>query len=97
MAYVKKTNEHLILMGSDILMSNRWFNLISPTYNFIISGPSVKSNRLKVHWIPLKKGFLKLNFDGCSRGNPRDSGIGVCIRSGRQGDSFISKKNSIRY
>ena len=61
-------------------MSNRWFNLISPSYNFIISGPSVKSNRLKVHWIPPKTGFLKLNFDRCSRGNLGASGIGVCIR-----------------
>ena len=93
MAYVKKTNEHLIVTGWDILMSNRWFNLISPSYNFIISGPSVKTNRLKVHWIPLKKGFLKLNFDGCSRGNPRASRIGVCIRDheGRVTDLLAKK------
>ena len=94
MAYVKKTNEHLIVTGWDILMSNRWFNLISPSYNFIISGPSVKTNRLKVHWIPPKKGFLKLNFDGCSRGNPGASGIGVCIRDheGRV-TNLLAKKN----
>ena len=25
-------------------------------------------------------GFVKLNFDGASRGNPRQSGLGACIR-----------------
>ena len=33
-----------------------------------------------MRWIPPKKGNLKLNFDGFSRGNPRASSIGVCIR-----------------
>ncbi|XP_059068229.1 uncharacterized protein LOC131858794 [Cryptomeria japonica] len=31
-------------------------------------------------WLPPKKGFVKLNFDGAYRGNPGKSRVGVCIR-----------------
>ena len=40
----------------------------------------IKTNRTRIKWIPPEKGILKINFDGCSRGNPGESGIGVCIR-----------------
>lgn len=80
MAYVKRTNEHLIVSAWDIRMSNSWKNLSSPSYTFITSGPNVKTDRSKIKWIPPEKGIFKINFDGCSRGNPGESGIGVCIR-----------------
>lgn len=31
-------------------------------------------------WQPSHRDFVKINFDGSSRGNPSDSGVGVCIR-----------------
>ncbi|GLJ07710.1 hypothetical protein SUGI_0073000 [Cryptomeria japonica] len=31
-------------------------------------------------WIPLEDGWLKCNFDGCSKGNPSLSGGGGIIR-----------------
>ena len=34
-----------------------------------------------MNWIPPKMEVCKLNFDSCSRGNPGDSGAGVCIRN----------------
>jgi len=32
-------------------------------------------------WTPPPSGFLKLNFDGASRGNPRLAGFGVVLRN----------------
>ena len=31
-------------------------------------------------WTPPPSGFLKINFDGASRGNPRPAGFGVVLR-----------------
>ncbi|XP_057869784.1 uncharacterized protein LOC131076562 [Cryptomeria japonica] len=40
-----------------------------------------KDNRRKTAiWSPPKPGWIKLNFDGASRGNPGPSGIGYVIR-----------------
>ena len=40
-----------------------------------------QSDRLHVKWFPPSRNFLKLNFDGCSHGNPGKSGLGACIRN----------------
>ncbi len=45
-----------------------------------ISGPREKVNRKIVKWIPPTRGDCKLNFDGCSSGNPSELGARVCIR-----------------
>ena len=42
--------------------------------------PFIQSSDL---WIPPPTGFLKLNFDGASKGNPRKSGYGFIIRDHR--------------
>ncbi|XP_059076357.1 uncharacterized protein LOC131875735 [Cryptomeria japonica] len=47
--------------------------------------PVPKTNRKLVRWIPPQCDWVKLNFDGASRGNPGISGIGAVIRdSSRQ-------------
>ena len=79
-AYIKRTSEHLIVIGWDIALANRWTSLPSPSYQFITFGPHEKPNRKFVKWIPPTRGVCKLNFDGCSRGNPGESGAGVCVR-----------------
>ena len=80
-AYVKRTFEHLIISGWDIALANRCASLPSPSYQLITSGgPCEKLNRKMVKWIPPARGICKLNFDGCSRGNPSESGARVCIR-----------------
>lgn len=38
------------------------------------------------------RNFLKLNFDGCSRGNPSKSGLGACIKNW-QGEVVAIKEN----
>ena len=40
-----------------------------------------KIDRSSIHWQPPQLGFVKLNFDGASRGNPGKFGIGACIRN----------------
>ena len=80
-AYIKRTSKHLIVIGWDITLANRWTSLPSPSYQFItFGGPHEKVNRKIVRWIPPARGFCKLNFDGFSRGNPGESRAGVCIR-----------------
>ena len=37
-------------------------------------------SRRKVYWRSSAVEYWKLNFDGASRGNPGNSGLGVCIR-----------------
>ena len=32
-------------------------------------------------WTPPKEGFIKLNFDGASKGNPGPAGYGVVLRN----------------
>ena len=39
-----------------------------------------KGDWASVHWHTPIIGNVKINFDGASRGNPRKSGIGTCIR-----------------
>ena len=81
LAYVKRTSEHLIVSGWDIALANRWASLPSPSYQLInLGGPCEKLNRKMVKWIPPTRGISKLNFDGCLRGNPGESGARVCIR-----------------
>ena len=78
LAYVRRTSEHLIISGWDIALANRWASLSSPSYQLITSGGHCeKLNRKMVKWIPPTRGICKLNFDGCLRGNPGESGVGV--------------------
>ncbi|GLJ37938.1 hypothetical protein SUGI_0772040 [Cryptomeria japonica] len=39
-----------------------------------------KQNRTNVVWSPPKRGTIKVNFDGASRGNPRKSSYGAIMR-----------------
>ena len=48
-----------------------------------------------MHWYPPSLGFVKSNFDGCSRGNPSISGIGFCIRD-NQGDILVVKSSPLQ-
>lgn len=44
--------------------------------------------RESIKWKPLDSSFVKLNFDGSSRGNPGESGIGVSLRN-HPGEVFL--------
>jgi ribonuclease HI len=44
-------------------------------------GNKSKSDRSNCTWIPPEEGWVKLNFDGASRGNPGVAGIGGIIRN----------------
>lgn len=55
---------------------------ISPPYSPIF--PCIRKSlvcRSNVKWIPPKPSLIKLNFDGSSRGNLSESGIGCCLRN----------------
>ncbi|GLJ29783.1 hypothetical protein SUGI_0588150 [Cryptomeria japonica] len=39
-----------------------------------------KQNKASVVWSPPKRGTIKVNFDGASRGNPGKSGYGAIMR-----------------
>lgn len=54
---------------------------MSPSFTNTSSfGRSNKIDRSNISWQSAHQNFVKLNFDGSSRGNPDDSGAGVCIR-----------------
>lgn len=44
---------------------------------------------LTIKWLTPKPGFIKLNIDGCSKGNPGPSGAGGIIRN-EQGQMIIA-------
>jgi ribonuclease HI len=65
----------------DYLLLKLWKKIKLPP-NFSANWNSNhQSDRLHVKWSPPSRNFLKLNFDGCSRGNPGKSGLGACIRN----------------
>ncbi|XP_059065181.1 uncharacterized protein LOC131857107 [Cryptomeria japonica] len=62
----------------DEKMRGWWTGLKIPPY--IGPGPKQgKCSRETCVWQPPKNGWFKLNFDGASRGNPRQDGIGCCL------------------
>jgi hypothetical protein len=46
------------------------------------------------HWSPLPSGFIKLNFDGASKGNPGAAGFGVVFCNSQGNILLISTRQS---
>ncbi|XP_059064718.1 uncharacterized protein LOC131856806 [Cryptomeria japonica] len=64
----------------DEKMRRQWTSFKTPPY--IGPGPRQgKGNRETCVWQPPKNGWFKLNFDGASRGNPGQAGIGCCLHN----------------
>ncbi|XP_057816194.2 uncharacterized protein LOC131029647 [Cryptomeria japonica] len=62
----------------DEKMRGHWFGLKIPP--FVGNGNSNKQElRKAAKWSAPKRGWVKLNFDGASRGNPGPAGIGCCL------------------
>jgi ribonuclease HI/exonuclease III len=71
-------NHYLSAWDSTIIQNWKAIRIPMGTHpNPKLSG---KVDRSNVRWTPPLSGFVKINFDGASRGNPGKSGIGVCIR-----------------
>jgi len=45
-------------------------------------------------WSPLPEGFIKLNFDGASKGNPGEAGFGVVFHN-RKGNILLISVGSM--
>ncbi|XP_057865263.2 uncharacterized protein LOC131072959 [Cryptomeria japonica] len=64
----------------DEKMRGLWNGLKIPPY--IRLGPKLgKGKRETCVWKPPKNGWFKLNFDGASKGNPGQAGIGCCLHN----------------
>lgn len=46
-----------------------------------IQAPPMQNNTKKDSWTPPLKNTIKLNFDGASKGNPRNAGFGGIFRN----------------
>ncbi|XP_057863873.1 uncharacterized protein LOC131071919 [Cryptomeria japonica] len=46
-------------------------------------------------WTPPEKGWIKINFDGASRGNPGPSGVGVIARDDHGNILAIAAKRMV--
>lgn len=74
-------NVNSILSFWDILIVRSW-NLISfPSSPIFPCVRKISIVRAWIKWNPPNSSFVKLNFDGSSRGNPSDSSIGACQRN----------------
>ncbi|XP_059076528.1 uncharacterized protein LOC131875851 [Cryptomeria japonica] len=66
----------------DEKMRLRWKGLKIPP--FIGKGPpSNNTKRAECKWLPPKARWIKLNFDGPSRGNSGDVGLGYCLHNSK--------------
>lgn len=66
----------------DEKMRLRWKGLKIPL--FIGKGPLPNNTKCaECKWLPPKAGWVKLNFDGASRGNLRDTGLGCCLHNSK--------------
>ena len=73
-------------------MKKNWANLINPPLVYI---KKRKEDRANCRWSPPPTGWVKLNFDGAARGNPRIAGIG-CIINNDFGQWLAKKAMAIR-
>lgn len=58
-----------------------WPSLVIPFKGNRKPNVDIKQDRKNVVWTPPVVGFVKLKFDGASRGNPGQSGAGVVVRN----------------
>jgi ribonuclease HI len=85
---------NLRLTWWDSVVIREWKYIYVPTGWCHQSTNAKIIERHLVHWIPPAQGFVKINFDGSSRGNPGDSGASVCIRD-NQGAVLAIKSCSL--
>jgi hypothetical protein len=64
---------------SELPILQHWMPLPPPQTPSIPSPPSPSSQPSR--WTPPPEDFVKLNFDGASKGNPGDAGYGVVFRN----------------
>ena len=72
---------NILVSAWDYLLLKLWKQIKLPPGFSENWNSNHQSDRLHVKWSPPSRNFLKLNFDGCSRGNPGKSGLGACIRN----------------
>ncbi|XP_059078055.1 uncharacterized protein LOC131876630 [Cryptomeria japonica] len=77
-------NQSKVFSSWDRKISQNWQGIIIPSLS---RHNSIK--RKDAIWSPSKPDWVKLNFDGASKGNPGPSGIGYVIRD--QSEAIIGK------
>lgn len=84
-AVFKKNLSNCVLMDSDRAIQNRWLGIKIGKAGDTQLANSKAKKREEVKWEAPEIGWLKVNFDGASRGNPGNSGAGCIVRD-NQGD-----------
>ena len=80
-AYTYRSKSLSSLFSShDSGILNRWPLISIPFKRVLIGKQNKKERRKEIKWDPLDKDFVKLDFDGASRGNPGISGAGYVPR-----------------
>ena len=79
-ASVRKYNGKHIFSPWDGYVIHRWKGLLFPHLPAPWCPSKIPLIQAQTKWIPSSEGYLKLNFDGASRGNPGKSGYGIVIR-----------------
>jgi hypothetical protein len=82
-AHIRKSQfEEGSFSAWDGSIKNKWVNIINPPQFYKARN---KEARVNCKWSPPPVGWVKLNFDGASRGNPGPTGIG-CIINNEEGN-----------
>ena len=79
-ASVNRCKFNLVITSWDGSIIQEWKSIFIPFGTGTSSNLQTPTYRSTVKWQPPMPGFVKLNFDGASRGNPGQSGLGACIR-----------------
>ena len=72
----------------DSRIKDNWTKLINPPQVYTTKNSEARKN---CKWTPPPPDWHKLNFDGASRGNPGQSGIG-CIINNEKGEWIIKRE-----
>jgi hypothetical protein len=71
------TEEDINMVPAERLIIQQWA-LHPPSTTHLNSQPVISSPS---HWAPPPEGFIKINFDGASKGNPGAAGYGLVFRN----------------
>lgn len=78
-AYVCKFKGNRDFSSWDNIVSKRWEGLNFPVLPFPLCPKDKLQARAPVKWSHPQQGFIKLNLDGSSKGNPSNYGIGYVL------------------
>lgn len=80
--YVQKHQKSSVLFTSwDCELIKKWEGICLPANGSQTSVGEARNARAHTVWQTPQLDFAKINFDGALRGNPNESGAGVCIRN----------------